>query len=411
LFSLILPVSPYNFENDKLNLDPLWTPLPELAIPENSTLTLIFVSSLRILYKTPSGDPIFPADQQVDFSGDKRWYRNSDPRARPLACVNSIEACLADEKTCFPMTAPPPTPDVTSTNSAFWLMYSALDKTDIIDSIWKRLGRGLLAQNLVSQYFSEGLSDRHWVEEVKRLVATTHAMTQINAWSVSRGEDSDLEEEGYVLESPPDIVGDLCGHLKFNPQGYVSIHFIPFLLICFVPIALWALSYFKWPFLWPAEISARQNRAGLNTSTSTDQLLPPQQPEISPQPTTEPAPLLAPIQDPTGNLSSSGNATDEVGPAQDRTERFQGSQNGHEQQHDVVPVATTESSSVQVETSANEPQQPRIGALQNEPEQDQDADAESAHRDTADGVPWKPLFITGLMYVVFALPIRRMNQL
>ncbi|RFU26795.1 hypothetical protein B7463_g9542, partial [Scytalidium lignicola] len=208
LFTYTTPVHKKN--------DAYWTPRPELTHPEFSTLTLIFVSSLRIFYKRWSEDPIFPADQEVYLPGDQKpWFRNSDPRARPLAYI-----------------------------------YNAIEK---------RLGRGLIAQNKVSQFFSEALGDYHWVDEVERLVATTYAMTQINAWSIASGEDSVHEgKDGYSLKTPEDEYGDLCGMFKYNPPG------LPF---------LWGLSR-EWP--WNKGISDAVESRRLGTS-GVGQEGPPQQ--------------------------------------------------------------------------------------------------------------------------------------
>jgi hypothetical protein len=226
-----------------------WKPRAELIHPDFSTLTLIFVSSLRISYKKWSDDPIFPADKEVFLPGERKpWFRNSDPRARPLACINYIEVCLADGKTCWPMNADQP-PDAV-TPPEFWLMFASLRRTDIYNAIEKRLGRGLIAQSKVSQFFSEALGDQHWVDEVERLVATSHAMTQINAWSIASGEDSVHEgRDGYVLITPEEKYGNLCRMFKYNPPGYASIYFEPFIGILLTFPIIFILSR-KWP-LWP----------------------------------------------------------------------------------------------------------------------------------------------------------------
>lgn len=106
-------------------------------------------------------------------------------------------------------------------------MYASLLKTDIFHAIEKRLGRALIAQRMVSQYFSDGLGDYHWVDEVKELVATSHARAQINTWSIASGEDSDLEgQHGYTeITKDKATYGNLCGKFKFNPPEYASIHF------------------------------------------------------------------------------------------------------------------------------------------------------------------------------------------
>jgi hypothetical protein len=122
-------------------------------------------------------------------------------------------------------------------------MYASLLNTDIIDSIAKRLGGALRAQKLVSQYFSPALSDYHWVDEVEGIVATAHARTQINAWSISAGEDSIHEgKDGYTLRTPPKQYGDFCRIFKYNPRGYASIHLGAFITICCMMPVLFILS-------------------------------------------------------------------------------------------------------------------------------------------------------------------------
>jgi hypothetical protein len=82
--------------------NPVWKPHDDPIPPPGSTVTIIFVSSLRILYEQRSDDPIFPADQEFPLAGSRKpCFRNSDPRARPLACVNTIEICTPDGETCW----------------------------------------------------------------------------------------------------------------------------------------------------------------------------------------------------------------------------------------------------------------------------------------------------------------------
>jgi len=134
-------------------------------------------------------------------------------------------------------------------------MYASLLKTDIYNSIEKRLGRALIAQSKVSQYFSEPLDDDHWVQEIERLVATSHARTQIDTWSIASGEDAVHEgKDGYILITSPEVYGDLCGIFKYNPQDYVSLRFVVFCTILGVYPFLWILSW-RWetmtyPFRW-----------------------------------------------------------------------------------------------------------------------------------------------------------------
>jgi hypothetical protein len=119
--------------------------------------------------------------------------------------------------------------------------------------IEKRLGRGLIAQSKVSQFYSEGLGSDQWVDEVERMFATMNARTQINTWSIASGEDSDHEKDGYRLITDKETYGNLCGMFKYNPPGYTSIHAIPFGLVLssFVLLLLLSRKWPVWPYPWP----------------------------------------------------------------------------------------------------------------------------------------------------------------
>lgn len=218
---------------------PVWIPHPDLTHPQYSTVTIVFISSLRILYEDNSNDPIFPADEEYHLPGDpKAWFRNSDPRARPLACVNTIDVCTADGRTCWNFNEPTSNSTTPDDTPDFVLLYSSLYKTDIYYSLAKRQGRSLLAQKSVSQYFSAALGDDHWVAEVQNWVWTALARTSINTWSVASGEDSVHEGQDGFTEVTKNY-GNLCGRYKYNPQGYQSLHFWPLMLV-----VLWL------PFIW-----------------------------------------------------------------------------------------------------------------------------------------------------------------
>ncbi|KAF2823048.1 hypothetical protein CC86DRAFT_385206 [Ophiobolus disseminans] len=222
---------------------PVWTPHPDLTPPAYSTVTIIFVSSLRILYEEYSSDPIFPADDDFYLPGDpKAWFRNTDPRARPLACINTIEVCDPDGTTCWNVNEPSNNNSVPDDTPEFIVLYSALYKTDIYYSLAKRQGRSLLAQKKVSQYFSAALGDDPWVAEVESWVWTALARTSINAWSVASGEDSVHANKGGFIEVTKGY-SNLCGRYKYNPQGYQSLRFVPLMLLAMSLPLIWLLSW------------------------------------------------------------------------------------------------------------------------------------------------------------------------
>lgn len=212
---------------------PVWTPHVNLTRAPYSTVTIIFISSLRILYEDDSSDPIFPADEKFYLPGDPEappWHRNSDPRARPLACINTIEVCTPDGASCWNVNEPTNNKSISDTSPEYIMLYSALYKTDIYYSFAKRQGRSLLAQKKVSQYFSSSLGDDPWVDEVESWVRTALARTSINTWSVASGEDSVHAGKGGFIELTKHS-GNLCGMYKFHPRNYQSLRFVPLMLL------------------------------------------------------------------------------------------------------------------------------------------------------------------------------------
>jgi hypothetical protein len=225
---------------------PVWTPHSSLTHPRYSTVTIVFVSSLRILYEERSDDFIFPADEEYYLPDDPRpWFRNSDPRARPLACINTIVVCTPDGKTCWNINEPTNSTTAQDNTPEFVLLYSSLYKTDLYYSLAKRQGRSLLAQKLVSQYFSAALGDEHWVAEVQNWVRTALARTSINTWSVASGEDAVHEGKGGFTELTRGY--DLCGKYIYNPRGYQSLRFWYIIMVfLWLPMSLVLSCNGKW---------------------------------------------------------------------------------------------------------------------------------------------------------------------
>lgn len=203
-----------------------WQPISGLKRPNDSTLTIIFVSSLHIFHIQPSYDPIFPAHKRRPFEGSYQdYFYNSDPRTRPLACVDTSEVCSAEGRQCWAMRDVLP-PDIRS-DPALWLMKWSLESSNIYDSIAWRLGAGLLAQEKVSQFISTPLAPNQWEIEASQLFAASLARIQYDAWGIATGEDR--ERPGYVEVTPVEGRGRLCGLYKFKTADYTNVNLIAFL--------------------------------------------------------------------------------------------------------------------------------------------------------------------------------------
>ena len=81
-----------------------WHPIPELGHSTDSILTITFVTSTHIYHIKPNFDPIFHANESRQIEGlQKHFYINSDPRAKPFACVDTTKLCSPDDKACWSM--------------------------------------------------------------------------------------------------------------------------------------------------------------------------------------------------------------------------------------------------------------------------------------------------------------------
>lgn len=204
----------------------------------------MFISSLRILYLKQSADPLFPADSPIFLESNREpWFYNSDPKARPVACVDQTELYSPSGELQWRITEDPP--EDASTPPEYWLTLLSLLSSNMYDSIAKRLGSALLAQHKVSQYQSDALSDDHWVKEMENLFATSLSRAQIDAWSIASGEDyAHVGKDGYTSWTP-DEAGNLCGLFKYRPSAYAHIRVWPFVgILCVLPV-LFCLSA-KW---------------------------------------------------------------------------------------------------------------------------------------------------------------------
>jgi hypothetical protein len=214
-------------------LDPtcdFYQPSPDLKAPgllpdRTKTLSLIFVTALRILYTKPSNDPVFPADKAFRYPGDKGYYYyNSQAKARAFACIDETIFCAPSGSPCWHANDPIPADGFNT--SSYWLMKYALKSSNTYDAIKLRLGSGLLAQQRVGQSRSTALADNHWQLEAEHLFKTSLARAQFDAWSIASAEDHD--NPTYTDTLPDEARGEVCGLFKFQASGYVNIRIQPF---------------------------------------------------------------------------------------------------------------------------------------------------------------------------------------
>ncbi len=217
-----------------------WQPVEGLRPPTNSTLTIMFISSMHIYHTEQSLDPIFPATTPRYFEDlSQPFYYNSDPRAKVLACVDTTELCSPDGETCWSMTAPVPT-EIPST-PAYWLMKWSLESSDIYNSIKWRLGSALLAQERIRQFVSTPLSRHHWQIEASRLFATSLASIQFEALGIATGEGRELP--GYIDVTPNEAKGDLCKIYKFRTADYTNVNLAAFIGLPLLAMTIFVLSW------------------------------------------------------------------------------------------------------------------------------------------------------------------------
>jgi hypothetical protein len=227
--------------------EPYWTPIPALTPPQNTTLTIMFINPLHILYLKPSADPIFVADKAYTYPGDPVpiYYKN-DAKYRVLSCLDTQQICLGKDGPCRPLKGDRRDLD-DDLPPEYWILKWSLEHSDTYYSIAKRLGTALVAQEMISQYTSVPLSDRHWVVEAERLFATSLARIQYDVWSVGSGEDRiHVGEDGYRDDAPKRVrAKGLCGHVKFQSAGYTNISWLRFILLMAITPLLWLLNLEK----------------------------------------------------------------------------------------------------------------------------------------------------------------------
>lgn len=180
----------------------------------------MFISSCHIIYTKPSTDYIFFADEEYP-KGDQT-YRNPDPRARPLACVDWSEVCTANGE-CAPADEEHP-----EYGKEYEFTREALLKSTIFKSIEFRGGRALLAQEKVTDFESSGLPDDQWIIESMSLFNTSLARIQFDALDIAFGAGHENDPGSYTLNTPDWARNQLCGIYKYRlPKGYTNIIILP----------------------------------------------------------------------------------------------------------------------------------------------------------------------------------------
>ena len=203
-------------------------------------MTIMFISSMHIFHIEPSRDPIFYADEPRYFEGlRKPYYYNSDPRARPLACVDTTELCSSDGKTCWKMRSA--VPANTPSTQAYWLMKWSLENSNTYQTIKWRLGAALLAQRRVSSYLSMPLAPNQWEIEAGQMFATSLARTQYDTWAIATSEDRG--RPGYIEVTPEEAKGQLCGLYKFKTIDYTNVNLAAFIGLIVLSIAIYIMSW------------------------------------------------------------------------------------------------------------------------------------------------------------------------
>ncbi|KIW65559.1 hypothetical protein, variant [Phialophora macrospora] len=206
--------TPYGPEHD------YWNPISGLDIiypGKDPYLTIMFISSCRIIYRGACEDHIFPATEEYP-PGSSR-FRNADPRARPLACIDWNEVCTHDG-VCDSMEE-----GVEGYGIGYEFTRSAMRQSTTFKAIKARLGNALLANEKVGDYESFRLDREQWVLESRALFNTSLARMQFDALDVAIGAGHEKAPEFYEEVTPKWAQGKMCGIYKFQlPKEYANIN-------------------------------------------------------------------------------------------------------------------------------------------------------------------------------------------
>ena len=195
---------------------------------------------MRIWYEGQSTDPVFPADLPQNFQG-RDWYRKSDPKATALGCIDQTFLCDRNGENCKSNFET--FDEIQEQDADFWMLRTALNQSDTLNSMILRQGNALVAQERLSIFNSPRLGSQHWKEEAERIFHSTLAWVQFATWGLADGEGKQfVADEGYSDFTPKHLNGDLCKLFKFRATGVINVRLWPLIIWSLVWPMTWALS-------------------------------------------------------------------------------------------------------------------------------------------------------------------------
>ncbi|KAK7946912.1 uncharacterized protein PG986_011233 [Apiospora aurea] len=212
-----------------------WQPIEELSRDKDTFMTVIFVSSCRILYNGRCEDPVFPANRElypIDRPVPK--YYNSDPRPRVLVPIDEMRVCANDETVCD---SPDELPKCISCElrSAYEMARTVFKRTSTFNSLRYRRGSALVAADGISDYESRQLDEEQWVIESEALFRTSLARLQFNAGDFAMGDRPQGRYRDAYSNTTPDWAryGNSVPYKFPLPSQYTNIRvgYFAFLLI------------------------------------------------------------------------------------------------------------------------------------------------------------------------------------
>jgi hypothetical protein len=234
-----------------------WKPIPELSTADNSSITLLLVSSQKNFHPRPRSDPIFPAEEEV-ILGDTPFYVNLDPVSTVLACADKTSVCDASGRTCWENTNLPRKELQSHVEKiGYYMLDFALLRSRSCQSILRRGGNALDAQAKLDIYFSLALPEEQWKVEARNLFATSLARIQIDLRDYIRG--SAAHEPGFV-DRMDSAYKDMCTMYKFKSVGWRNVSVWGFWLLISVAIAI-SISSIGIPIRRPPLVTAESEES------------------------------------------------------------------------------------------------------------------------------------------------------